>query len=162
MIRTFAKQVNIYDIPPHESLSSVFILKASSDTPVKTSLGSYKKIWRFISSSLILPLPISFLHTVRWFESPTNELVWLLIKQCGRGQKKHKRGRGWNRRGWDVEEKKNRCLPEVTQWFYAFSLCFGWAVVHLLHQISPSTTRQICERMSCAARKKTLLLPLLL
>lgn len=33
----------------------------------------------------------------------------------------------------------SRCLPEVTQWFYGFSLCLSWAVVHLVHLFAPST-----------------------
>lgn len=61
---------------------------------------------------------ISSLHTVRWFESPTNELVWLLIKQRGRGQKKHKRGRGWE------EERRVREKEQVPTWGNAVVLCF--------------------------------------
>lgn len=58
---------------------------------------------------------------------------------------------------WETCNRKSRCLPEVTQWFYGFSLRLSWAVVHLVHLFSPSTTRQIWERMSCATPEKSVL-----
>lgn len=52
-------------------------------------------------------------------------------------------------------KKGGRCLPEITQWLYAFSLCLSRAVIHLLHHFS-RLGRKYKKR--CAAPKTLLLL----
>ena len=92
-----------------------------------------------------------FSHTVHWFKSHPVNWCECEIKQNWRADR-------------EITEKKkksksirenNRCLPEVTQ-CYGSRPCLSWALVHLVHLISPSTTLQIWERMSYADPNKTL------
>ena len=80
--------------------------------------------------------------------------------ETGKEQKKKKKKKKKKNQERGAQQRRNRCLPEVTQWLYGFSLRLGWAVVHLVHLFSkPARLGKLWERMSCAVCQENTSVP---